>query len=69
MSSKAPSPLTPRQAADALSIGERTLWRLTAPRGPLPSVRIGRSVRYAISDLDAWIAASRQVPNKGETES
>jgi excisionase family DNA binding protein len=46
--------LTPRQAAAALSISERTLWQLTRDRA-LPCVRIGRSVRYARNDLLAFI--------------
>lgn len=51
--------LTPRQAADALAIGERSLWRLTAPRGPIPVVRLGRSVRYSVGDLERWIDDAR----------
>lgn len=43
--------LTMREAAKALQISERTLWRLTAPRGPVQSVRLGRSVRYAADEL------------------
>lgn len=46
--------LTPRQAAERLSISERKLWGLTAPRGPVPCVRIGRSVRYRAADLDGY---------------
>ncbi len=47
--------LTPREAAAALSISERTLWSITAPRGALRLVRIGRSVRYDPHDLAAYI--------------
>lgn len=50
--------LTPREAAKALAICEKTLWSLTK-RGELPAVRLGRSVRYAISDLEAFIARRR----------
>jgi excisionase family DNA binding protein len=52
--------LTPRQAAKALSISERTLWAITAPRGPMPAVRIGRAVRYLVSDLQEWIESQKQ---------
>lgn len=53
-----PSPLAvpPRDAARLLSISERTLWSLTVPRGPIPCVRIGRSVRYAVAALEAYLA-------------
>jgi hypothetical protein len=48
--------LTPRQAAAKLQIGERSLWSLTAPRGPIRCVRAGRSVRYRLCDLEDWLA-------------
>lgn len=44
-----------REAARLMSIGERTLWSLTN-RGVIGCVRIGRSVRYSVSALDAFIA-------------
>ncbi len=47
--------LTSRQTAEALSISERTLWGLT----DLPRVRIGRSVRYDVEDIRAWIASRK----------
>ena len=47
--------LTPRQAATALAISPRKLWSLTAS-GEIPSVRLGRCVRYPIDQLQAWIA-------------
>jgi predicted DNA-binding transcriptional regulator AlpA len=48
--------LTPREAATALSVCEKTLWSLTAPRGDLPCVRLNRSVRYSVEALREWIA-------------
>lgn len=48
--------LTPREAAAALSISERSLWGLTN-QGLLRCVRIGRSVRYAVDDLREFIAS------------
>jgi len=53
--------LTVRQAADALSICEKSLWALTTPRGPLPAVRIGRAVRYDLADLQAFIESRKAV--------
>ena len=47
--------LRPREAATALSISERTLWSLTAPRGPISSVRLGGCVRYSTNALQAYI--------------
>jgi predicted DNA-binding transcriptional regulator AlpA len=48
-----------RAAVRLLSICEKSLWSLTAPRGPIPCVRIGRAVRYAVADLQAWIERNK----------
>ncbi len=53
----APLALRPRDAAKALALSERTLWSLTAPRGPIPVVRVGTARLYRLADLDAWLAA------------
>ena len=45
-----------QQAAELLSISQRTLWSLQK-RNAVPSRRIGRSVRYSPHELRAWIAA------------
>ncbi len=42
-----------REAARLLSISPRTLWQLTKV-GEIPSLKIGRSVRYRVADLDNW---------------
>jgi len=47
--------LTARDAAQRLAVCEKTLWNLSRPRGPIAVVRIGRAVRYAVSDLEAFI--------------
>ncbi len=47
--------LTPREAAAALAVSERTLWSLT-DRGEIPRVPIGKCVRYDVEDLRAYIA-------------
>lgn len=52
--------LTPRDAAKLLAVSSRTLWSLTIPRGRLRSVRIGRSVRYDVRDLETWIEKQKQ---------
>jgi excisionase family DNA binding protein len=50
--------LTPRQAAAALSISERTLWQLTRD-ATVRCVRIGRAVRYDRRDLIAFVEARK----------
>lgn len=54
--------LRPREAAEMLGVSERTVWNLTAPRGPIPCVRIGRSVRYSQSSLRAWVEQQQEQP-------
>ena len=48
--------LKARETAELLSISERTLWSLTAPRGPIPCLRLNRSVLYSIASLERFIA-------------
>jgi excisionase family DNA binding protein len=57
---------TSREAATALSISERTLWGLTK-RNLIPCVRIGRSVRYAVTDIQRWVEARRTTSPDPET--
>lgn len=49
--------LDEKQAAEHLTVSPGTLsvWRSTG-RYNLPFVKIGRMVRYRLTDLDAWIA-------------
>jgi excisionase family DNA binding protein len=53
--------LTSKEAADLLQISEQTLrvWRSTK-RYMIPSIQVGRCVRYRRTDLIAWITANRQ---------
>ena len=46
-------------AAEALDISARSLWSVTAPRGDVPCVRIGRAIRYSPANLERWIGARR----------
>jgi len=50
-----PLALRPREAAAALGIGQRKLWQLTQPRGPIPCVKLGASVLYPCGLLQAWL--------------
>ena len=51
--------LTTREAAAALSISERKLWSLMANH-EITCCRIGRSVRYDISDLRQFVEEQKQ---------
>ena len=51
--------LRAKEAAERLSISQRKLWELTA-RGEIAVIRFDRNVRYAIEDLDTWIATKRK---------
>ncbi|HAI14381.1 MAG TPA: DNA-binding protein [Phycisphaerales bacterium] len=53
-----------RQAAKMLCISERTLAELKK-QGQIPFIQIGRSVRYAIGDLEAWLKSKTQRPESG----
>ncbi len=48
--------LTREQAAEYLGLSAQTLavWTATG-RYDLPVVKVGRLVRYRLSDLDAWL--------------
>ena len=48
--------LSTKEAAAYLSISLPTLFRLTRG-GELPHLRIGRSIRYRLEDLEAFLAA------------
>jgi excisionase family DNA binding protein len=50
--------LTRKEAAAYLGVKVQTLaaWAVTG-RYRLPVVKVGRSVRYRVADLEAWLAA------------
>jgi excisionase family DNA binding protein len=50
--------LTPQEAAEQLGTSLRFVRRLIFERR-IPFIRVGRHVRIAASDLDAFIAAGR----------
>ncbi len=59
-----PPPTTPprllntKEAAAMLAISARSLWSLTASHD-IPHLRIGRTVRYCVADLQGWIEARK----------
>jgi excisionase family DNA binding protein len=64
MNSPDMSPLAPlltvRETADLLRISERTLFTLTKS-GEIPTIRIGRGVRYDERDLAEWVNRKKQL--------
>jgi excisionase family DNA binding protein len=58
--------LTAQEAAKALAVSPRTLWSLTK-NGAIPCVRIGRSVRYMLADLQAWAESQKGRNSSSET--
>ncbi len=71
-STPTPLALRPRDAALALGISARTLWGLTAPRGPIPCLRIGhgkrQSVLYPVAELQAWLSRQAEAVNGGDDD-
>jgi predicted DNA-binding transcriptional regulator AlpA len=59
-----------RETAKALGISARHLWALTAPRGPIPVIRIGsgkrKTVLYPVAELQVWLARQTAKPERGE---
>jgi predicted DNA-binding transcriptional regulator AlpA len=49
--------LTQRQAAALLCLSERTLERFRVSGVGPRFVRLGKSVRYRLRDVEAWLAA------------
>jgi excisionase family DNA binding protein len=61
MSTLTSDPLyTPPEAAEHLRGKERTLERWRHTGGGPPFVKVGRAVRYRLSDLEAWLAQQRR---------
>lgn len=56
--------LTAKQAADALEISRRKLYSLTVS-GEIAHVKIGRSIRYPVKDLQKWVESQTSVEYKG----
>jgi len=53
--------LRPVEAARFLAISPRKLWELTNAH-EVPSIRIGRCLRYPTEELRAWVARRRSGP-------
>ncbi|MCY2926827.1 MAG: helix-turn-helix domain-containing protein [Planctomycetota bacterium] len=46
--------LRPKEAAQALGIGERLLWSKTNA-GEIPHVRVGKAILYPVAALEKWL--------------
>ena len=58
--------ITVAQVADATGFSVRSVWRLIAEgRTPAP-VRIGRTIRFRVADIERWIQA--KCPPRDEFE-
>jgi excisionase family DNA binding protein len=53
--------LTPREAADYLSVHVRTIYRL-AKNGEIPGRKIGGSWRFKKDTLDEWLSVRENPP-------
>lgn len=53
------------QAAKSLGICQKSLWSLTAPRGPIRCVRIGSRVLYSMASLETFIAQQEAAQQPG----
>lgn len=58
------APLTTPEAADYIGVKKHTLecWRSRQDKYGPPYIRVGRSIRYRIADLDAYLKANTVKP-------
>ena len=52
--------MTRKEAASYLRLGESTLAKLFVSGDGPPAMKVGRSVRYSIADLNEWMTAKRR---------
>jgi excisionase family DNA binding protein len=57
--------MTPREAADYLSVHVRTIYRL-AKNGEIPGRKVGGSWRFKKGALDEWLSWREGPPPKGK---
>jgi len=48
--------LTPDETAESLRLCRKSVYNITYPRGTLRSIKIGSATRYAVSEIQRWIA-------------
>lgn len=47
--------MTLKEVARLFNVSERTVWANTSPRGPIPVIHIGNSIRYSPDEIQDWI--------------
>ena len=57
-----------REAAEMLSICERSLRNYTAPRGTIPSLTIGTRRLYEVDTLRRWVESQKSAPAPRDDE-
>ena len=57
--------LNEKQVAEALGLSVKTLrsWRLRGVE--LPFIKLGKSVRYRLSEIEAYLEANTKAPREG----
>jgi excisionase family DNA binding protein len=58
MSALAPTLVNIREAAKILTVSDRTVHTLTK-MGQIPSIRVGRALRYSVDDLREYVDSRR----------
>ncbi len=53
--------VTQKEAADLLSMCERKFWE-EVNQGKIPKIKLGRSVRYDVRDLLAYVDHLKEAP-------
>ena len=56
--------MTPREAAEYLSVHVRTIYRL-AKNGDIPGRKVGGSWRFKKDTLDQWLSCRENFPPSG----
>ncbi|WP_457955296.1 helix-turn-helix domain-containing protein [Achromobacter xylosoxidans] len=51
-----------KEAAAILGVSLRTAYALAAPGGPIPCYRIGRTLSFALADLEAYLQTCKHEP-------
>jgi excisionase family DNA binding protein len=59
--------LTVKQAAEVLGISPSTVYGIAAPAGQLPCYRVGRAVRFEMSDIEEYKQSCRCAPLNPES--
>ena len=58
--------LSIRQVSEILSLCEKSVWNNAAPRGSLPTVRIGSRLLFRREDIEQWIESRVVRPEAAE---